>query len=70
MFRMKDYQCINEACTLEFYEAFIDEEEEAAGVPCPECGVPMTKTKMPQAPCYGKHGSWAMWRLSADWETD
>lgn len=68
-YTLLDFRCENDNCPVEQHEELVTQEELEQGVPCPECGIPMKKaTFCSQA--YGRHGSWAMWRLDQDWGND
>jgi hypothetical protein len=67
MFKLKDFECHNPECPMRIEEHLVDKVEEAAGIECPKCGQMMICSPLSRAR-YGKHGSWALWRMAEHWD--
>ena len=61
------YKCNNDECEVKL----IDEQRRIAEredpLNCPECGCRLEFTVGETGPGYGKHGSWAAWRMDQNW---
>jgi len=61
------YKCNEKTCKVDLVDLQRKIAEREEPVECDECGELLEFTVGETGPGYGKHGSWAAWRMDQNW---